>query len=123
MKNILFTFLVLFTTFSFAQSTGKISGKILDAEMFNEPLLMASISLKDTDWSDTTNFNGNFEITSIEPGTYILQIRFLGYESIEKVVHLAANEEIYLQEALSAKSLPSAVMDTAERADSDKQKR
>jgi len=72
MKHILF--ILSFTVFSIgsAQTSGVLSGKILDAELYNEPLLMASLTLKNTSWKAQTNFNGNFEITAVAPGKYTL---------------------------------------------------
>jgi iron complex outermembrane receptor protein len=90
---------------AYSQDKGMISGKILDAEMYNEPLLMASVSLKDTDFYTLTNFNGNFEIPEVKPGKYTLQIRFLGYEPIDKKVELTPNDIIYVQETIKAKAL------------------
>ena len=106
MKQLLITIVTLISTITFAQSTGAITGKVLDAEMFNEPLLMAAVSLKNTDWSTHTNFNGNFEITDVAPGEYTLLVRFLGYEEMELPVVISLNESTYIQCGLQAKALP-----------------
>lgn len=72
MKRVITLFAILLTCCLQAQDKGVVSGKILDADRYNEPLLMASISLKGTTWSARTNFNGNFEITDVTPGKYIM---------------------------------------------------
>ena len=106
MKHILF--ILSFTVFSIgsAQTSGVLSGKILDAELYNEPLLMASLTLKNTSWKAQTNFNGNFEITAVAPGKYTLQIAFLGYETLEMPVEIKEGERLEILEALKAKSFP-----------------
>ncbi|UWX55145.1 carboxypeptidase-like regulatory domain-containing protein [Maribacter litopenaei] len=90
---------------SIAQNTGVLKGKVLDAEVFNEPLMMANLQLKNTEWQTRTNFNGNFEFEAIEPGKYILQISFPGYETLEQMVEINADQSIYLQKALYGKSI------------------
>lgn len=106
MKQLLFVFLfVVFYNVS-AQSNGVLSGKVLDAEIYNEPLLMASLSLKGTPWKAQTNFNGNFEITEVTPGRYTLQISFLGYETVEVPVEIKDGERLDVLQSLKAKSLP-----------------
>lgn len=105
MKQIILVVLCMTVSLAYSQDTGIISGKILDAEMYNEPLLMASVSLKETEFYTHTNFNGNFEISEIKPGTYTLQIRFLGYEPIDKIVVLTPNDNVYVQESIKAKTL------------------
>lgn len=103
MKQLLIAFITLTSTISFAQSAGVIHGKVLDAEMFNEPLLMATVSLKNTDWSTYTNFNGNFEITDVATGEYTLLVRFLGYEEIALPVIIEKDDSTYIQCSLKAK--------------------
>lgn len=111
----------LFTTLMYAQATGSVRGKILDSEMFNEPLLMATVSLKNTDWSDQTNFNGNFEITEVAPGDYMLEISFLGYESLEVPIEIKEDQQLEILESLKAKTLAMPIIaDTSEKMTSDR---
>ncbi|TLF46297.1 carboxypeptidase-like regulatory domain-containing protein [Maribacter aurantiacus] len=120
MRVLFFAIAGLFTTLMYAQATGSVRGKILDSEMFNEPLLMASVSLKNTDWSDQTNFNGNFEITDVAPGEYIMEINFLGYESLEVPIKIKEDEQLEILESLKAKTLTIPVMaETSEKMTSD----
>ncbi|KAA2219075.1 carboxypeptidase-like regulatory domain-containing protein [Maribacter flavus] len=120
MRVLFFAIAGLFTTLMYAQVTGSVRGKILDSEMFNEPLLMASVSLKNTDWSDQTNFNGNFEITDVAPGEYIMEINFLGYESLEVPIKIKEDEQLEILESLKAKTLTIPVMaETSEKMTSD----
>lgn len=106
MKQLFFFLVLCSITFTQAQDSGSISGKILDGETYNEPLLMASIGLKNTTWSTQTNFNGNFELQNVPAGDYILQVDFLGYERLEIAVQVINNEQLVILETMSAKSIP-----------------
>lgn len=120
MRVLFFAIAVLFTTLIYAQATGSVRGKILDSEMFNEPLLMATVSLKNTDWSDQTNFNGNFEITDVAPGEYVMEINFLGYEPLEVPIEIKEDEQLEILESLKAKTLAMPIMaETSEKMTSD----
>lgn len=105
MKKIFFLFIVTICSFSFAQETSSIRGRILDGELFNEPLIMASISINDTPIITHTNFRGNFEFTDVVPGSHEIKIQFLGYESVQFIVDIKAGEEIEILETLYAKTL------------------
>lgn len=103
-------YLIIFLTimFSFslqAQEKGSIRGKVLDTELYNEPLLMANISLKGTTWNTRTNFNGNFEITDITPGNYIMKISFLGYEDVSLPIVVSEDNTTYINQSLKAKTV------------------
>jgi hypothetical protein len=117
MKKIIFFLFITFCSLTYAQEAGTIRGKILDGELFNEPLLMAAVSLNNTEQATHTNFNGNFEFNGITPGSYQLVVQFLGYEAIELPVNIKAGERVELLETLHAKMLPlpsTAEMITAE---------
>lgn len=121
MKVFIIGLFFLIPVLSIAQNSGTIQGKVLDAEIYNEPLLMASVNLKNTEWSTRTNFNGNFEIEGIDPGYYTIQISFLGYQTIEKKIEVHANENIYIQETLTAKSIKSMDLNIGDTAEKDKE--
>lgn len=106
MRKALSFLLLLLVSFSYAQRNGAVGGKILDGEMFNEPLLMATVGLKNTDWSTQTNFNGNFEMTDVAPGKYVLEIRFLGYDDITMPVEIKADEKTEIYQSIKANSHP-----------------
>ena len=105
MRHLVTLFTILLAFSLQAQENGAVRGKILDAELYNEPLLMASISLKGTDWNTRTNFNGNFEITDVRPGKYIMQIRFLGYEEVFLPVVIDQDNTTYINQSLKAKTV------------------
>lgn len=84
MRLVLLSFLFIATiSFSNAQDTGSIVGKIIDKEANDEPLAFANILIKGTTKGTTTDFDGLYEIGNVEPGTYILNFSYLGYETVE----------------------------------------
>ncbi|WP_027077283.1 carboxypeptidase-like regulatory domain-containing protein [Maribacter antarcticus] len=105
MKYLIFIFFVSFFLSLQAQDKSTISGKILDAELYNEPLLMASIALNGTAWYTQTNFNGNFQITDIDAGSYTMKISFLGYEDVEVELIIDKNSTLFVQHSLRAKTM------------------
>lgn len=72
---------VLTTATLFAQSSsGKLAGKVLDAET-QEPLIGANIVLINTSLGAACDIDGNYFILNITPGTYDVKISFVGYTS------------------------------------------
>ncbi|CAG2531644.1 CarboxypepD_reg-like domain-containing protein [Maribacter dokdonensis] len=106
MKKVFVLFALVITSLSFAQETSSIKGKILDGEFYNEPLLMASVSLDDATFSTQTNFRGNFEFNDIAPGKHNILIQFMGYEPMRLEVLVKEGEQATILETLYAKSLP-----------------
>lgn len=64
----------------FAQSSGKISGNIKDADT-GEPLIGANIVVLNTNYGASTGIDGNYTIVGIEPNTYSIKISSIGYQS------------------------------------------
>jgi len=65
-----------------AQETGSIVGTLTDKDFNNEPLAFANILIQGTTKGTTSDFDGLYEITDLEPGTYTVVYSFLGYETI-----------------------------------------
>ncbi|MDO1513114.1 carboxypeptidase-like regulatory domain-containing protein [Maribacter confluentis] len=105
MKRLVLLFAILIGSLVSAQETSAIQGQILDAELFNEPLLMATVTIKNTSISTHTNFRGNFEFDNLTPGSYQLLVQFLGYEPIELPVTVASGETKNIQASLKAKTM------------------
>tara|TARA_R110000823_G_scaffold199162_1_gene330277 strand:+ start:992 stop:1348 length:357 start_codon:yes stop_codon:yes gene_type:complete len=105
MKQVFFLFTILFFSFSFGQESSSIQGNILDGELFNEPLLMASVSIENTSLSTHTNFHGKFEFDNLTPGAYNIIVQFLGYETIKLPVTITSGETTNVQASLQAKTL------------------
>ena len=123
MKKVLMSLLFTVAIQINAQEMGSIAGKITDKEVNNEPMAFANILIKGTTKGTTSDFDGIYEITALEPGHYGVVYSFLGYETVEipdvvvqagKVttinLGLAANEGVSLEEV---------VVTTAARKDSE----
>ncbi|WP_461449665.1 SusC/RagA family TonB-linked outer membrane protein [Mucilaginibacter sp.] len=85
-----YVFLLLFlfsATAVFAQS-GAISGKVVDET--NQPLPGATVTVKGTQQGVGTDVNGNYRLTNVS-GTVTLQISFVGYKTVEKIVSVSGN--------------------------------
>ena len=119
MKQLLFTLYVFFISISF-YGQGMITGKVLD-KITNESIPYANVIVKtgsNITSGGITNGLGDFSITQIPYGRYIIEIQFIGYKSIIKNIMInKANRtltlgNVYLEE--DAVSLD-AVEITAER--------
>ena len=88
---------------AFSQSKGTVSGTLTDKDLNNETLPFANAMIKGTSIGTVTNENGQYSI-SIEPGTYVLQFSFLGYETFEQAVSIVAGETVTVDAALGSGS-------------------
>ena len=65
----------------FAGTTGKISGKVLDAGN-HEPLIGANVVILGTTLGAATDFEGNYFIINIPPGKYQVKASLIGYNTV-----------------------------------------
>jgi len=83
MKQFFLFALFLFSFTIQAQENGTISGTLTDKESADgQPLPFASVIIKGTTQGSTSDFDGNYIITNVAPGTYTLvismrQLKFL----------------------------------------------
>ncbi len=122
MKTYLILVFSLFTLASIAQENGSIVGKLTDKELNDDPLPFANVLIKGTTMGTTSDFDGLYEITDVEPGTYTLVISFLGYETLEVPnVVVEANKVTEVNTGLGASSvgLDEVVVTTSARKDSE----
>ena len=81
-KVLIIISLSLFLNFQlFAGTTGKIAGKILDADN-GEPLIGANVIILGTTLGGATDFEGNYFIINIPPGKYQVKASLVGYNSV-----------------------------------------
>lgn len=66
----------------FAAATGKIAGQVKDKDT-KEPIPGASVQIKGTKVGTTTDPDGNFQIPRVDPGTYVVVISAVGYNTLE----------------------------------------
>ncbi len=76
------TYLLLWATIFpgglFSGTTGKITGRVIDAQT-GAPLASVNLILEETTLGDATNEDGTFMILRIPPGTYTLVASMIGY--------------------------------------------
>jgi hypothetical protein len=65
---------------SFAQTTGKISGKIIDQKT-SEALIGASAMIQGTSTGAAADVEGSYVISGLKPGKYTLEVRYMGYQT------------------------------------------
>lgn len=91
--------MLLATVSVFAQYT--IKGRVTDAEN-GEALQGASVLLPNTNRGVATSVKGEFSFNDLPEGNYVLLVRMVGYETVQRVVILRTNQE--LDFALNRKS-------------------
>ncbi|MDC1504660.1 TonB-dependent receptor [Winogradskyella sp.] len=121
MKSLQYLFILLITATTFAQSTGSIAGKLIDKEYNDEPLPFANVLIKGTTKGTTSNMDGLYELTDLEPGTYVISFSFVGYQTQDITVEVIANKVITLNVSMlaSAASLEEIVITTTTRKQSE----
>ncbi|MCC7029342.1 MAG: carboxypeptidase-like regulatory domain-containing protein [Chitinophagaceae bacterium] len=102
MKQLLLLLMII-SGFTYAEAqtqTGIVKGFVYE-KANGEPIIGATVSLKDKNKGTQTNINGFFTLSKIEPGEYTLIITSIGFENLEKVIKVEADEantqKIYLE--------------------------
>ncbi|SFS39359.1 TonB-dependent receptor [Mucilaginibacter polytrichastri] len=65
---------------AFAQTAGKITGKITDRKT-GETLIGATVLIQGTTKGAAANVNGEYLLAGMQPGTYTLMVRYIGYDT------------------------------------------
>src|ERR1700730_16093242 len=76
--------MILVNSVALSQKTFSISGKITDEK--SDPLSGASLNLLNTNIGASSDKAGNFQISNIPAGRYILHISRVGYASADREV-------------------------------------
>lgn len=84
-KGFLFIALIFSFLGVFGQAKGKMSGSVVNA-VSKEPIGYASVTLADQHTGKAingaiTDDKGNFSITGVTPGTYLLKVEFVGFKT------------------------------------------
>lgn len=124
MKNSLtFLLLILGVINLTAQDTGSIVGKLTDKELNDDPLPFANVILKGTTTGTTSDFDGLYEISGLDPQTYTVVFSYLGYKTVEiPNVNVEAGKVTTINVPMSASegvSLDEVVVTTTARKDSE----
>lgn len=77
-KLLFAVFVFLFAAESLHAQAGRITGTVTDARD-GEPIIGAQVIIQGTTLGTTTDFDGNFRILNVRPGTYTLEFRYIGY--------------------------------------------
>ncbi|MBK7979364.1 MAG: TonB-dependent receptor [Ignavibacteriae bacterium] len=102
--NIL-SIIILCSGIVYAQTTGKIAGKVIEKST-GEPLLGANVIIPNTNFGAATNIEGEFYIINISPGKYNLKVSMVGYaDLIFKDLEVSVNRTTNLTAELSAKDV------------------
>lgn len=64
----------------FAQSTGKIAGKIIDKKT-GESLIGATVLIEGSAKGTAANIDGNYVLANVNPGKHTLIVKYIGYSS------------------------------------------
>lgn len=85
----------------FAQTTGKISGIVLDKGT-REPLIGANVFIEGTYLGAATDQSGKFFILNVPPGLYTLNFRMIGYTNFQlENLRVSVNRTAYVRVELS----------------------
>jgi hypothetical protein len=95
-----FLLLFLLISSSLLAQKGTVSGTLTDKDMNNEPLPFANVQIKGTTIGTTTDENGKYTL-NVEPGNHVVQLSFLGYETIEVPVTIKENQTVTVNRALT----------------------
>ncbi len=94
--------IILFTTGFAGSST--IKGKITDIRS-GEPLIGANIMLSGTMLGSATDENGFYLISDVPIGSFTIMAMFIGYETMEKDIQVAADQEYKVNLTLKASAI------------------
>jgi TonB-dependent receptor len=96
--------LTVFTTVAFPATTGKIRGTVTDA-ITDDPLPYANLFLVGTSIGTASDFEGNYSLKQIPPGTYTLRISYVGYKQAEVSIEVIKDRTIEYNFQLETESV------------------
>ena len=108
LKKLLFTFCIVLTSWSLALAQqGRLKGVITDKDT-GEPIAFANVVLENGGTQvggASTDFDGNYDINPIPPGTYDLRATFVGYNTyVVKGVVIPGNKITFKDIEMSMQS-------------------
>lgn len=84
----------------------KFSGRILDKDT-NEPLVGVSISIDSTSFEEVSDINGNYDFHSVPPGTYMIRVKYLSYQTlVTKQIRFDKNKRYLIDFGLQYIAIP-----------------
>ncbi|WP_138431513.1 TonB-dependent receptor [Fodinibius saliphilus] len=89
---------------SLAQQTATINGQVFNEEN-NKPLPGVNIIIKNTNKGSSSNGQGAFTLSKVDPGSYTLIFSFIGFKKIIKPIQLSPGERAEIKIELSPRSM------------------
>jgi outer membrane receptor for ferrienterochelin and colicin len=113
----LYFIFILLSSIAYAGTTGKIAGRVIDAET-GDPLPGCNVLIEGTNLGAASNPDGEFFILNIPPGTYTVRASMIGYkpyrvENVRVLIDLTTTLEFVMQ--VQILNLNEEVVVTAER--------
>jgi iron complex outermembrane receptor protein len=100
--------LLVFSALMVKAQTGSVSGKVLDETGL--PLPGASVVVKGTTRSTSTDGDGNFKLAGLSNGPITISASFIGYQTLDKAVSVSANATVNFQLVPDAQKLNEVVV-------------
>ncbi len=107
MLNLRSLFILLFVLLSLSGWSQEQERTVIVGTIYSEtgePLPGVTLILQGTSKGAMTDVDGNFQIPGVDPGSYVLQVRYLGYTPIDRELNLQSSEEVKLELKLEAKT-------------------
>jgi TonB-dependent receptor len=96
--------LLLFLTGSSLMANGTIKGKVFDKDT-KEGLPGANVTIKGTSTGTASDLNGGFTLPSVPPGTYTVQVSYVGYLTKTATVSVSNDGVAVLDFALTSAAI------------------
>ncbi|MBT3254146.1 MAG: TonB-dependent receptor [Candidatus Marinimicrobia bacterium] len=94
----------------FAQTTGKIAGKIRDAET-EEYMIGVNVIIEEAGVGAVTDTEGYYDIINLTPGSYTVKVSMIGYEVyVVEDVRVSTNRTTYLDADINSSLLEGATV-------------
>jgi hypothetical protein len=91
-------------TLGYAQDKGTITGTVTDLDMNDEPMPFATVMVKGTSIGINTDENGKYTL-EVPAGTHTITFDFVGYQTSEVEVTIAAGETKTINQSISQSSV------------------
>ncbi len=99
-------FFVVLTYSAFAQTSGKLKGRVVDNN--GDPLIGVNILVKGTTTGTTTDVDGYYAILNLRTGTYSVEFRYVGYQSQNVTdIHITPDQTTEIDVTLNEKAVES----------------
>jgi hypothetical protein len=101
-STLLLAVIFAFGTYTVSAQTATVRGFVY-LKKTGEPLLFTNVYLENTTYGCATDVNGNFNITHVPEGNYMLVVAYLGYDTLRESITLKKDEiltkKLYVQES------------------------